>query len=366
MLAIFGMALSGCGNQTGTVVAEPIKIGTILPLTGNNSYLGQYIREGIDLAAAKINFGNGINGRKAEMVYEDSAGDTAKGVSAYQNLAQTQNVKLFFSSLSGVTLAVAPLSEADKNILFNIGSASPKISSAGDYVFRHSVNTDEEADFLAQSIYNLGYKKIAVIVENSEGTQGPIPEFIKKFNSLGGEIVLNETHNYGETDFRTILGKVKQKNPAAIVDSSFAVSEGNLLKQAREMKIFTQWFGFYYSGDPKVLDVAREAMDGIIFSQFFDPSSNSSTTKNYQQDFKRMYNKESEYNSALAYDGLMMLSKAIGKCTDLPNDCIKNELYKIKNYDGATGMISFDSNGDTSKEIFLMTERGNVFSKYNK
>ena len=66
--------------------------------------------------------------------------------------------------------------------------------------------------------------------------------------------------------------------------------------------------------------------------------------------------------SDLTYDSIYVLAEAMKHCAN-PNDaiCVKNELYKIKDFEGVTGNISFDENGDTRKEVILKIVRAGKF-----
>ena len=281
------------------------------------------------------------------VVYEDSKGDTATGVSAYQNL-NFKNVKIITTTLSGVTLAIAPLAEKDKVILFNIGSASPKISNAGDYTFRHNLLPQEEIEFLANYLYTHGYKEIALITVNAEAGISYRDYFIKKYEKLGGEIIADEFHEYGATDYRNILTKIKDKNPKAILAIDYPNELALVLKQAEELSVKTQWFSVYDKEISSFLELAGNTSEGLIYSHFLKESSR----------FIDPY-------AALAYDSILVIAEAMSNCEN-PEDtlCVKDELYKIKDFQGATGKITFDNNGDTHKEIIIKTVKNGQFVPY--
>ena len=111
-----------------------IKIGAILPLSGSTAFVGQDLQEGIDLAVLDINNDGGIAGRKLEIVYEDSRGNAKEGVTSYQKLRAQEDVKFFITTLSDVTLSIAPLAEGGMEFplrwaacyLVHLGACGPK------------------------------------------------------------------------------------------------------------------------------------------------------------------------------------------------------------------------------------------------
>jgi branched-chain amino acid transport system substrate-binding protein len=343
---------------------KTIKVGVILPLTGKNSYLGDYMNPAIEIATDEINSKGGINGKKIELVNEDSQGTAATSVSAYRNLV-SRDIHYYITSMSSVTLAIAPIAEENKNILINVGSSSPKITNAGDYVFRHNLMPTDEAKILARHVYDLGYKRIATIYANNEGTIGSRDVFVEEYKRLGGEIITEEVYDFGATDFRSNIEKLKQANPDAVLVSSFANEEGILLKQSRELGYRPQWFGFYFAGDPLAVKIAGNATEGLMFTHFFDPNANSEKIQEFKLKYKEKTNREPEAYAALAYDTVYILAKAIENCQNIEDaNCVKNEMYQVR-MNGVTGDISFDSNGDTIKSgIYLMKIQNGTFVRY--
>jgi len=366
LLLLACIILSAC--TTGNVVSETkkeIRIGALLPLSGQMAYIGEYMQEGLDMAKEEINADGGVNGWPIEIIYEDTQGDVKSAVSGYQNLAKLKDVHTFLITLSGVTLGVAPLSEKDKNILFTVGTVSPKISDAGDYVFRHSIMPNDEITFIADFIYKKGYHNISIIYVNTEGGVSYRDLFEKSFKKLGGEIGIEEPHEYGATDYKTNILKLKAANPAAVLVLSYANEAGLILKQSKELNFKPQWFATNDVEGPKLITVGGDAVNGMVISHYFSPDL-SSMAKRYEQVYEAGYGKKSDPYAALIYDGLKALAEAMKKCKDPDNDtaCIKDSLYKLKDYVGVTGSIVFDNNGDTHKIPIMKIVKDGEFVKY--
>ena len=352
--------------QTTNESIKTVKIGAILPLSGKLSSYGEHMKEGIELAKDEINSQGGIKGKKLEVIYEDSQGDTKQGITAYHKLVDTEGIKVLLSSLSGVTLGIAPLAEKDKVVVFAIGTAAPSISKAGDFIFRHNLLPQTEAKTLADLIYNKkGYKKIAGMFVNTESGVSYRDEFVKDYKDLGGEMESIEMYEKGTTDFRTQLTKIKDSGVKAVFTCSYIKELGYILKQSRELGLDVQWFGIYAAEGPELLEIAGNAAEGLIYTHFFNPASPS--MKEYQRKYKERYGKPSEFYAALAYDNVKILSEVIGRCSGAKDSiCIKNELYQIKDFPGVTGPITFDENGDTHKEVVIKTVKNGKFVPYEK
>ena len=357
--------LAGC-VQEQLQGEETIKVGAILPMTGTVAYLGQFEREGISLAVEKINE-EGINGKKLEIAYEDTGGDTKQGVSAYQKLTQVEGIKALLTTESGTTLAIAPLAEEDKAIVFSIAGASSKISNAGDFIFRHNLLPDEEAEYLASIMFNdFGHRKICMIVVNSDSGETYASNLKKTFEEKGGEVVIVEKYEKGAKDYQTQLTKVKAAEPDAVFLFGHAQETGLLLKQAEELGIKnTPWFGSFAAEEDSLIENAGDSANSLIYTNFFDANSKDPVFRAFAEKYRQRYGYAPGSFAALAYDSIMILAQALKEC-DNPYDtiCIKDKLYKIKDFSGVTGTITFNENGDTEKEIMLKTIKDGEFVLY--
>lgn len=357
VLIVAGVFYYGNFNINGRQSSEVVKLGAILPLTGNEASVGVAIKNGLELAVKKM---NGSGGSKFEIIYEDSHSDPETAISAYKKLTQIDGVKEIFTSISGVTLAVAPLAEADKVIIVSVTTASSKISQAGDYIFRHNLLPQDETRALASKIYSSGVKELPLIVVNGEAVTYR-DDFRKEYESLGGKISLVEMYTKGSRDYRTELLKIKELKPQAVLSVGYATETGLILKQAKELGLDAQWYSLYTAEDPKVLDIAGKSAEGLIYSHFYNASSTASDFLKFRDAYQSAYGVAPVPASALAYDSINILFTTLKKCDRVDTDCVKMALYKTQNYSGITGKITFDQNGDTKKAIVLKTIKNGQF-----
>ncbi len=345
---------------------EMVKIGVALALTGNQASYGETIKKGIDLAIKEINASGGINGRKLQAVYEDHQGDTKLGISAYQKLVNIDGIKILFSAVSGPTLAMIKTAENDKTLLFAIGVATPSLSDAGDYIFRHNLLPRDEITALADFLYNQkGIKEIGLLTVNVEAGIGYRDTFKQIFEKLGGKIKITEMYEKGATDYKTQLIKIKQTGVKNAIGFSYSQEMGVILKQSKEINLDARWFSVYPIEDVKLLEIAGQAAEGLIYTHFFDSKMDS--MKNYNENYYKEYKNYPNSFAALAYDNVKIISEVMKKCAN-PEDatCVKDELYKVKNFPGVTGKITFDQNGDSEKEIIFKTVKNGEFVKYEE
>jgi branched-chain amino acid transport system substrate-binding protein len=349
-------------KQTPTT-KETIKIGAILPLTGEAAVWGQNAKTGIELAKEEINKKGGINGRKIEVIYEDSQCDPKTGASAAQKLITVDKVQVIIGdACSSVTLAIAPIANQNKVVLITPGSSADSISQAGEYIFRNYPKNSQFLGKVIELIEKLDKKKIAILFVNNDYGVGLKDYALQKISKE--KIVLVEGHNQKETDFRTTLAKLKSINPDAVILATYYEDGSLILKQAKEMKINTLFLGTDAFDDPKVIEIAKEAAEGLVLSTV-KPGAGPKFLE-FKKAYLEKYNKEPVILSDFAYDTINIIAEAIEK-RNYNGEDIKNYLYSIKNFQGASNLISFDENGDLINPSFtLKTIKNSQFVPYEE
>lgn len=353
IVILFGNVLSATGYAEKK--PETIKIGAILPLSGNVAQYGEWCKNGISLAIDEINSKGGIKGKKIEIICEDDAADPKKGVAAVNKLINIDKVKVIIGPLpSAVTLAVAPICEKNKIVIMS-SSSNPVITNAGDYIFRNWPSDDFEGSAMAQYTIKKGLGKIAILHINNEYGLGVANVFQKEYSMLGGKLLIIETYSQGSSNMRSQLTKIKGYKPDAIYLIGHAKENGHVIKQAKDLNIKAQILGTVGIESPDLINIAGKSAEGIIYTApTFDPKSSNPVVKTFQDSYAQQFGTESNIFSAIMYDALKIIVLMIEKY-DYDSNKIKDGLYKLKNYPGVSGITTFDENGDVIKPIMFKT-----------
>ncbi len=351
----------GCSKKKQE--AKEIKIGAILPLTGSGAKYGQSAKKGIDLAVEEINALGGIRDKTLRVIYEDSMLDPKQGVSAINKLVTVNKVPAIIGAMaSSVTLAIAPIAEKNNIVLLSPASSAPEISKAGDYIFRNTYSDIYEGPKISSYAYDeLGFRRVAILYINNDFGVGLSKAFQQSFVRLGGKIVVVESYEQDSSDFRTQLNKIKQSEPDSIYLVGYA-EMGLILRQAKETGMSNQFLSCIMFEDPKILEVAKEAAEGIIYAYpAYDPDGGQQNVSNFVSKFQQKYNKKPDVYAASSYDSLKILAYAVNK-GGFGAASIKQTLYSIKDFPGVTGSTTFDSNGDVTKPIGIKQVQNGKFT----
>ncbi len=344
ILIIAGVWYLGGKPNTAPAQTGPIKVGFLEPLTGDAANIGINGKAAVEIALDKINKDGGINGRQIEMVYEDGKCDGATSATAAQKLVNIDKVvAIVGGACSSETVAAAPIAEQGKVVMLSPVSSSPAITTAGDYIFRdYPSDSFHGSKAAALAVGTLKAKNIAVLACQSDWCAGLAQVFMEKVKALGGNIVAEEKFDDKTTkDFKTQLTKIKAAKPDLIFFPAYEDSTITGLKQAKELGMKTQFLGGDSWDDPKIVQGAGNASEGIIYLR---PSTLAS------DDFKaamlaKTGNSSLTAGAPQAYDAISILAEVM-KSAGSDGTKIKDALYQVQNYQGISGSISFDQNGD--------------------
>lgn len=323
----------------------PIKIGVVEPLTGGAAPYGEVAKNGFSLAIDEINAKGGIDGRKVEVIYEDSKCNGKDALNAAQKLINTDAVQYIVGAMcSSEVLAILPLTESKPMIFFGEGS-SPDITGKGKYFFRTWPSDAFSGKALAENLVPQ-YKKIAIITEKTDYSVALEKTFSQNVRERGGEVVASETFSGNIKDFKTILSKIKQTNPEVLFINPQAGEAGALIaKQARDMGITAQFAAFFFTGDEFVK--ANSAINGTIILDVPSLNSNRPQSAQFVANYKARFGDTMNYPfvAGQMYDYAYLLKRTIEKGGDTV-ESQKKYLNDLTSYAGVIGDFSFDPVGD--------------------
>lgn len=345
------LAFTGCVSKD--VPKSTLPLGAVFPLTGSAAQWGGPARDGALLAVDDLNAKGGIRGKKVQLTVEDDQCQPATGASALQKIITSEHpIAVLGAVCSSVTLAIAPIAERDKLVLISPASTSPLVSTAGDYIFRDIPSDAFRGKAFAKYVFSTGRKNISVLYINNEGGLGGQQAFSENFKKLGGNIASVEAYPADAQDFRAQLTKIKQQPSDGVLIVSYPADTPLLLRQAFELGLHKPlFFQTEALDDPAVIAKAGNAAEGATYILPAKPEG--SATQDFTHKYKAMYNREPELFAAESYDAIMLINRALSNAPQMSSEALKSELYKIQNYNGASGVISFDSNGDVEKPMVV-------------
>jgi len=330
-----------CNNKN-----ETINIGVILPLTGNAAVYGKGIKKGIDFAYNSLT----AKGKKnVKIIYEDSRANAKDAVAAFEKLTAYNKCKVIIGPFSSSdVMAIAPIANQKKVVVISPTATSPAITEAGDYIFRIIPSDKYDGSIMSEyAVKKLKDSTFVILYANNDYGTGMKEAFTSHANKIGAKVLSAFSYGTGTTDFTTILEKVKNLKP----DAAFIVGGkelGYILKQAKELDLKTQFLSTGMIENNEIMEIAGNSADNVYYTYpSFRVDDQNKTVQKFVADFNAKTGNKPDVLNALGFDSFMLVDKAINNSPDN----IKTYLYNLKEFNGVTGQMRFDSNGDVIKSI---------------
>ncbi len=327
----------------------PFRIGVMESVTGPGETYGTVAVQAKQMAADEINAAGGIEGRRLELVVEDSKCNAQDAITAYRKLTDVDGMKIILgTSCSGAMLGVAPVAEEDRTILFSGSASNSDIANAGDYIFRTQINDIEVGIGTGNVLWGDGIRTLATITEETDYAEGVRRNTAAQFEKNGGEVVAAERYGSDITDFRTQLTKLFAANPDALhVSPQSEFSAGTIVKQARELGYQGPIYGETVSMGATSLELAGDAATGMrAITAALDPDNEKA--QEVLAKFRERYNYIAlPWFIGSHYDDIFITAECLKKTGDDQDaDGFRDCLYEIT-WSGALGDdYSFDDQGE--------------------
>ncbi len=349
IVAIAGPTLA-CGDTS-----PDVRFGAIVSLQGPGSGYGMSIRKGIDLAVEEINAEGGIEVHEQgfkpiDMQVRDAQSTSSPAAAAAQELLEWGVVAVIGSDLSDITLDIAPIFQEAEVILLSPSSSSPKLTDAGDFIFRNFPSDELEALNTADYIYNkLGIRWAVVIANQNEFGIGQKNSFIERFRQLGGRVEGQTSYPRDATDFSAAVAEITSLDVGAIYIAGYTGDTAGVARALRAAGVDTPLFatGAVQAAELQAGDM--EAVEGLVFPQpSFDPTSSEDHVRSFVADFAQKYGHEPDVYAAHGYDAVRILAEAVQESGLNPHE-LRFYLNSMNPYPGVSGATDFNDKGDVRK-----------------
>ena len=329
---VFFLLLTGLiWGPVPTNAQEVIKVGIILPLTGEKAKFGEIEKNSFVMALNEINKAGGVKGKKIELLFEDDTGKPDVARSAVEKLVSKDNVVMLGGGYgSSETYSIAGVAQQKKiPFLINTGSADKITEQGWNFVFRLNPPVSEYSEAAEGFFKDIAKPKTAAILfENTLfGTSGS-KEVEKSLKDLGIQVLLKEGYEHGAVDFKPLLIKVKNGNPDLVYMISYVMDASLIMRQSMELDINPKMFvgggaGFTL---PEFYQNAGKAAEGVFSADLWVPSLPYPGAMEYFKNYKKAYGKETEYHGAEAYAAMQVIADVLKRAKSFSPEDVRQAL----------------------------------------
>lgn len=337
-----------------------LKIVAIMPMTGPVAYFGEQEYWGLSVAADEINASGGINGRKVELVVEDTQGDPKNAVTLANKYLSNPDKTIFFVTTSKASKAVIPI--ADKAGIDTVAFASdPDITTLSNHAIRPYMSFATEQQVITDFIVSKGWKNVAIIRGDDQAFANEMLYFHEFAEKKGLNLVVEELFTFQQRDFRSSYQKILQAKPDVIIALGWGFEVPALLGQYKENRFLSKIpliGGYTFLTDP-AMKGKQELYDGIYvvaFPRAIGSSKIEQLRQRIQTKFGKLPNQFLDF--AFAYDYLMMLKEAY-KMNPTAKSSIE-AILSLKTYDGVATSYAIDSSRDAKAPLTIARYENNL------
>jgi len=348
------VVLFGCTQPPDTI--KEYKIGALIPLTGNYATIGNSVKNGLELAKKDIESSNPV---RLSLIYEDVC-LPKDAIAAFNKLVSIDQIDILGASFCIIGFVpVMPLAQEKKIISFSV-AASPDMMLDKNYVFtpNKSIRSDS-FDMVNYAINDLNAKSATVIFYNTQLGSDYNLHLSDDFSSLGGKITSTYVTELDKSDYRTEIAQIKDSNVEIVFIIQLANSLGLFLKQAKEAGLNAKIISQSTAEDPTVISAAQGGAEGLIISSSA-PKTITTQISNFQSKYVNEFGKSPDALAAMAYDSLQLEYSALVKC-GRDSVCLRSEFSSVKNYSGASGVLTMNSDGSTTREPNFKVVKNGAF-----
>jgi branched-chain amino acid transport system substrate-binding protein len=353
---IFLSLLLICSLIVGAV--DEVIIGVFEPMTGPMAAGGQQTVEGINLAIEQT---TEVLGRPIKVVLVDNKSEKVESANAVARLIEYEKVVAIVGSYgSGNTIAGGEVANTAGVPVVGCSPTNPLVTLGKPYIFRACFIDPFQGAVMANFAVTELKAKTAVIIQDisNDYSVGLSSFFRDAFIKLTGDpksVAGVISYQTGDQDFTAQLTYAAGKKPDVVFVPAGQYGDGALIiKQGKEMGIT----GIFLGGDtweaPEFIEVGGKAVEGSYYSTHFDASAvTTKAAEKFNKDFQAKYNRLPSAFAALGFDAFNMVIDAIKRAGSADPKAIRDALAVTKDYEGVTGIITLDLNGDAVKDAII-------------
>lgn len=364
VLAGVSLVLSGCSGQGGGAAGGdgPIRIGVVLPLTGEVAIDGQLESEGIKLAVQEINDAGGVNGRELEAVIEDGACDPAASAAAAQKLiTRDEVVALDGAFCSSATAAIMPIASRAGIPFVSATSTAADLTEKGDEWFSRFAPTEELMSRAAVPlIVEMEQLQNAYILAvNDDYGISYLDANQASLERAGVDLAGTETFSGSTQDFAPLITQMEQSGADSVFVAADTSPAANLFRQLNQLgggdlvRVSAQ-----VAASSQFVEVATpEAAEGIYVTTPYLPQSTVERNSGFLAAYEEEYGRAPESGAAGGYDAMYLFADALERSNGEGGQALQDAI-RSATLDSVRGPLTFDDKGQGFADFFLGQIRG--------
>jgi branched-chain amino acid transport system substrate-binding protein len=330
--------------------ADPIKIGSVLSVTGPAAFLGDPELKTLEMYIEDINKKGGVLGRPLQLVYYDDGSDAGKANGFAKRLIDDDKVDLIVGgTTTGSTMSMVPLVEKAGIPFISLAGAVVIVEPVKKWVFKTPHTDRMAAEKVFEDMKKRGIDKVALLTETSGFGQSGKKEAEAVAAKYGIVLVANETYGPKDTDMTPQLTKIKGTSG---VQAVFIIGLGQgpaiATKNYQQLGIALPLYHAHGVASEEFIKLAGPAAEGVrlpaaallVADKLDDKDPQKPVVIAYKKAFNERWKTDVSTFGGHAYDGLMLAVEAIKRAGSTDKAKVRDALEATKGYIGTGGVVN--------------------------
>ena len=377
LLMLFSLLPSACSQSSTTspsssttgATSGSIPIGIAVAQTSNVALLGQEQVAGAKIAEKYFNDQGGVNGTPIRLVFQDTAGDEAGAINAFQTLiTKDKVVGIVGPTLSQQAFGADPIADRSKVPVLAPSNTARGIPQIGDFIARVSAPVAVVAPNSVRAALKINpqIKRVAVLfAQNDAFSKSETETFQQTVKDQKLELVTVQKFQTTDTDFQTQATSTLNLKPDLVIISGLAADGGNLVRQLRELGYKGLIIGGNGLNTSNLFSVCKALCDGVLIAQAYSPEQTGKINKGFRDAYQAQFQKEPPQFSAQAFTAVQVYVEAL-KVLDKQTKIAQKSLPELRvslnqtllkgQYETPIGTISFTPEGEIVQKEFYVAQ----------
>jgi branched-chain amino acid transport system substrate-binding protein len=332
------------------LAADPIKVGSVLSVTGPAAFLGDPELKTLQLYIEEVNKKGGVLGRPLELIHYDDGSDANKANSFTKRLIEDDKVDILIGgTTTGATMSMVPLVTKAQIPFISLAGAVVVVEPVKQWVFKTPHTDRMAAEKVFEDMKKRGITKVALLSETSGFGQSGKKETEAVAEKYGITLVAKETYGPKDTDVSPQLTKIKN-TPDVQAVFVFGLGQGPAIvtKNYRQLGIDLPLYQSHGVASDAFLKLAGPAAEGVrlpspaqlIPNQLPANDPQKSVITDYNAAYKAKYDENASTFGGYAYDALLLAVDAMNRAQSIDKAKVRDAIESTKGVVATSGTFN--------------------------
>jgi branched-chain amino acid transport system substrate-binding protein len=348
--------------------ADPIKIGSVLSVTGPAAFLGDPELKTLQMYVEDINKKGGVLGRNLELVHYDDGSDASKANGFGKRLIDDDKVDIIVGgTTTGATMSMAPLVEKAGIPFISLAGAVVIVEPVKKWIFKMPHTDRMAAEKVFEDMKKRGLTNVALFSETSGFGQSGKKETEGVAAKYGITLVANETYGPKDTDMSPQLTKIRN-TPGVQAVFIFGLGQGPAIatKGYKQLGMTLPLYHAHGVASEEFIKLAGPAAEGVrlpaaallVASKLPANDPQKPVAEGYSKAFEARWKTDVSSFGGHAYDGLMLAVDAIKRAGSTDKAKVRDAIEATKGFIGTGGKVNMSPTDHMGLDLsaFLMLE----------